>query len=362
MNAGTELLLAGPRGRRLCLEVAMELNQEVSRAVFRLGYELDPGKGTSTVLFGLETPGTDNDGGTHSAAAGSPEHLAAALRTLDLSGVEDEMIQPALERAVGTARYWQPPDGEDVLAALPVIREGLIPLAARVTAMPAMQRSEEPRRVEQWAIDWRGPDAPAPLDRNPQQTLEQWGRAVRADEIRWRAHGYALDSKVSGDWWSVPPGLPGTVSRIPAALNLIEDPLGWEDATTIPVRGTGSTYEVRTGDDWTALCRTFPLEVTASRPNDWFQVTGRDGRWVIPDWERVAGEWDAVHLTPAGYLSSAGRALHLDDDRASVIAGWDPDRTIWLTDALRETDSPRQHWHRQTGGDAWTLVHTGEVY
>ncbi|MBO0906738.1 hypothetical protein [Arthrobacter sunyaminii] len=356
MNAETQPLLAGPRGRRLCLELAMELNPDVSLSVSRLGYELDPGKGTSRMLFGLMTPEETNDDDARPPAVGSSGDLAARLATLDLSCVTDELVQPALERSVDAARYWQPPEGEDVLASMPIIRKALVPLAARVMATPSMQRSTEARRMEQWAIDWRGPDDPAPLDRAPQPKLAQWGRNIRADEGRWRANAYGLDSNMSGDWWSIPPGLVGTVGRIPAGLNLIEDPLGWEDATTIAVRGAGRTYEIRTGDDWTALCRKFPLEVTASRRNVWFQVTGRDGRWLIPDWERVAGEWDAVHLSILGYLSTAGRVQHIDEEWASMIAGWDPDRTIWLTDAVREIDRPRQYWHRAQHGDAWTLV------
>lgn len=156
----------------------------------------------------------------------------------------------------------------------------------------------------------------------------------------------------SGSWWSIPLGLLQTVGRLPAALDLVEDSLGWDHAVAVPVRGTGRTFEIRTAEDWIALCRAFPREVTASR-YDWFNSTGRKGRWVIPDWVRVAREWDAVHLTALGYLHGATRALHLDAETASVIAGWDPDTTIWLTAVVREADEPRQVWRRSTIDDGW---------
>jgi hypothetical protein len=87
-------------------------------------------------------------------------------------------------------------------------------------------------------------------------------------------------------------------------------------------------------------------------------VTGRDSReagpWLVPDWSRVAQEWDAVHLTVAGYLASATRCIPVPDaadatgtagttgttgtagstgrvEAASVIGGWGPDVTYWLT-------------------------------
>jgi hypothetical protein len=39
-----------------------------------------------------------------------------------------------------------------------------------------------------------------------------------------------------------------------------------------------------------------------------------------------------VHLSIAAYVSAAGRSIPLGEDSASVIAGWNPDETSWLTD------------------------------
>ncbi|MNL69614.1 hypothetical protein D3C87_1944960 [compost metagenome] len=100
------------------------------------------------------------------------------------------------------------------------------------------------------------------------------------------------------------------------------------------------------------------MEVTASRRHDWFRVTGRDGRWLIPDWERVAQRWDAVHLTTLGYLSSATMLIDIDSEYATVIAGWGPDSTIWLTDAAREWSEPRQQWNRLDHENSWTPTET----
>jgi hypothetical protein len=71
--------------------------------------------------------------------------------------------------------------------------------------------------------------------------------------------------------------------------------------------------------------------VTASRRHDWFRTTGRDGAWVIPDWALVAREWDAIHLPVSAYLESAGRAIEVAKETASVT--WDPDTSIWLAGA-----------------------------
>lgn len=95
--------------------------------------------------------------------------------------------------------------------------------------------------------------------------------------------------------------------------------------------------------------------VTSSRRHDWYRVSGRNGRWVIPNWEQVSKEWDAVHVTVLGYLSSATRALVVDADRSTVLAGWDPDSTIWLADVVREWyEEPRQAWQRDAGEERWS--------
>jgi len=101
------------------------------------------------------------------------------------------------------------------------------------------------------------------------------------------------------------------------------------------------------------LCRANPLEVTASRRHDWFRTTGRHGAWVIPDWQAVEGEWDAVHLSVAAYLALAGRAIEVDGERASVIAGWSPDTTWWLTEPPT-SDVPPQNWHRADPQAPWS--------
>lgn len=191
------------------------------------------------------------------------------------------------------------------------------------------------------------PDGPADL-------LAEWKKHRVAEEKSARLERPSdPHANWSGTWWSVPTELLTTRGTIAHALDLVEDSMGWEEAVVIPVRGSGRTLEIRTRDDWAALCRMYPLEVTASTRHDWFRVTGRDGRWLIPDWTRLAEDWDAVHLSPLAYLRSATMLIEVDDEYASVIAGWAPDSTIWLTDVAGEWDAPRQHWVHPDDDTGW---------
>lgn len=72
-------------------------------------------------------------------------------------------------------------------------------------------------------------------------------------------------------------------------------------------------------------------------------MTGRAADWLMPDYRAAADDYDALHLTVAGYLSTAGRVLPVTTDAATMLAGWDPDTTWWLTD-LADTPEPTVRW------------------
>ena len=68
---------------------------------------------------------------------------------------------------------------------------------------------------------------------------------------------------------------------------------------------------------------------------------------------RVAQNFDAVHLTVAGYLSTAGLAVPVENDQMTVLAGWDPDQTFWLTD-VEQAESAVQAWGYDQN-EGWTV-------
>lgn len=343
MSISDELLL-GPRGRRLCLACVSNTDEAVRSAVFWLRYRFESQPGTAARMGWRHAESSDDP-------VFSEADLAALIRHADLNAISDEAVREAMRETVDHARYWQEPDGADVIAALPAVRDALVPVADRLaTAMPALTA---PFATAQWAVDWRVASDSAPIERSPAAVLARWSSEQLEDEKRAaRERPTDPSANWSGTWWSVPQQLLETRANVMDALELVEDFLGWEIATVIPVRGSGRVLEIGSADQWADLCREYPMEVTASRRHDWFRVTGRGGRWVIPDWEQVAKRWDAVHLTTLGYLSAATRQIDVDREFATVIAGWGPDSTIWLTDVAREWSEPRQQY-RVDGENRW---------
>jgi hypothetical protein len=188
---------------------------------------------------------------------------------------------------------------------------------------------------------------PGPADVSPQAPeLGNAAEMLRAadaeadeDERRMSADRHLpAGSGVSGPWWTRPGVLSTTrrLGRLGAVLLAgQEDGFGDTDAVVWPVvvSGAARVLEIDGPQAWQRLVTDYPRPATATYRHTW-AWTGWDGDWVVPRWSAVARDWDGVHLRVAGYLATAGRALPVGTAR-TLLGGWNPDETYWLTDVLR---------------------------
>jgi hypothetical protein len=357
-------LLAGPRGRRVCLEYlrssaerargadeptpeALSDPSDAASALWWAADRLDPA-GAMVLNFGT------SHAGPGAGPAVTPEDAAAILDALALAPPKAGDLRETLSVAVDYARYWQEPDGDDILAATPELRPALARAAAVIAASPHAAWWATPVDLDdQWAVPWEGGGTTYDLA----TVLREWRMGVVEEEARAaRERPADPHARWSGTWWSTPPHALVSTSRslpggAPAGLWFEEDSLGPEEAVAVPVEAyPGHVIEIDGPQAWADLCGRHPLEVTASRQHDWFRTTGRDGRWVMPDWSKVATEADGVHLTVGGYLAAAGVAIDTGGGAASVIAGWNPDETYWFRGTLAQPAGQRR-WVRPD--DVW---------
>lgn len=282
---------------------------------------------------------------------------------LGAARADGDVVHQALRDSVAWARYWQDPDDVDVsLAADP---ERLRPVAETVVAAAPAWWSAPVDLDGQVLTVFAGTDEP-PLT-GLAGVLADWLRAEDragaqvAEHVAGSADPARAWERLSGRWWSAPlvPSVPGTTRSAPllgpVALWLHEDEQGFTAADARPVAPTRPVrvHEVQGPADWSDLVTRFPLDVGESRGPNWWRATGRRGRWLVPDWPRVAAEFDAVHLSVRGYLSTSGRTVPVGDDAATLLAGWSPDVTYWLTDVLA-AGGPPQRWAAD-GDGAWSL-------
>jgi hypothetical protein len=316
---------------------------ELAAAIGSAAFELDPGKGTSRVILtSLRRDG--NESAPVPDPPASPAQVASLLTATRYRPPTDGELLEGVRLAVDRAHYWQPPDGEDELAARPEIREALLPIATAIASSPFAGWWTAPIRLtDQSWVEFPGSLRPAtPADFTSSGALRTWRQMVDAEEERARrTRPEDLRANYSGEWGSVPPHLlrrttgPWDGSGA-VGLHLIEDRSDdWGGVDhPVTVHGNPNVYEVDWPARWAELCRRYPLEVTHSRKHDWFRATGVEGRWVLPDWLRVAAHFDAVHVSVQGYLTTAGRAVEVTEDLSSVLAGWNPDETVWLRDGF----------------------------
>lgn len=265
------------------------------------------------------------------AGAGDVRSTVAAMEAAP-SGDEDDLMQ-AFADSVSWARYWQEPDGTD--AALSAAG-GILSTVAEQVQLPGWWTA--PAALDQQVmVTWSGS---TPTLTGAAAKLQSWRTESLADEARAaEERPRDLEAPWSGRWWSTPAmsGLPATSRRL-RDLWLVEDSMGWTSAAVTPVAPTRAVrvYEVHSPQEWTQLVLAYPLELTASRRHDWWRATRAREPLYVPDYAAAAREWDAVHVSARGYLTTATRALPVADG-CTVLAGWNPDQTWWLTDCLEAT-------------------------
>lgn len=289
-----------------------------------------------------------------------PQELAEAIGAAQVPDVGPASLIEALVHTVDDAKPYQPPDGSEAVAADPVVRAALAPIASRVAESP-FAGTWGAAEADQWVVAHADSYGMPDVQRDNGEVLAEWRQAIVKTEESARGTG------VSGMWWSRPPHELSSSRSLwpdfgPVDLHLEEDGRDPEQATAIPVgRVPERTFEITGAGAWAHLCREYPLDLTHSLGSTWKQSMGLDAQWVIPDWSAVAVEWDAVHLTITGYLEAATRPLPVREGVASAIAGWNPDETVWLgsrPSATGEAIEWRRHQHlgwRIASGDADSL-------
>ncbi len=130
------------------------------------------------------------------------------------------------------ARYWQEPDGADVLAATDAVRGALRRVAEHVAQSPWTEWwSADAALNEQWAVGWSFGDADllddSAVGRPAAEVLSEWSVRTAVEEERaLRERPTDPTASVGGEWWSTPPTLCSSrllADGTPAGLWFVED-------------------------------------------------------------------------------------------------------------------------------------------
>ncbi len=125
------------------------------------------------------------------------------------------------------------------------------------------------------------------------------------------------------------------------------------------VRPGARVWNVDSPQDWSRLVETYPK--VATRPHYGWELPGPNqhrsdskglraiptqravrtehGSHVLPDWARVATDFDGVHVSWAGFITGEGYISDLSDGGVTMMRYWGSEQTLWLHDVF-ETPLP----------------------
>lgn len=83
-------------------------------------------------------------------------------------------------------------------------------------------------------------------------------------------------------------------------------------------------YTINRPDDWRELCLEYPAK----------DLGGLGGDLITPDYSHVAREWDAIHLSFLGLITSD--QVRIENTRVTALQGWDTEQTLWFRPAFDE--------------------------
>lgn len=236
--------------------------------------------------------------------------------------IEADLVR-ALSSSIQNARYWQGSDGPDVALAHPEVLDVLKAIARAVSDSgqaawwtSSVDRGHQALLFRQHHYEQKRQVKISPIVES---------RSVRVDEF---------------GWWSTPTTAPSIGPRL--ASYAIDYPLGEDELDERPptrwVRGQvpteASVYELDSLDAWKTLVNNYGVPADPNRRESWARAAGiPGGSWIIPDWDRVAEDYDAVHLPVAAYCAVSGVPAEVEGGHA-LLAGWSPDECYWLRNKL----------------------------
>lgn len=193
----------------------------------------------------------------------------------------------------------------------------------------------------------------APLDRATQQW---WSVGDRWDETRIPLFqdfttdtfgAYSGEFTTAGMWTSTDPP-PEAAGQMVGAWELETGPVSrcW-----MPVLPEARVFEIHRPQDWAQLVAAHPRQ---ARPHPGWELPGTNQHHsdlaplldvpeqraaratvdshLVPDWESVASEYDGIHLSWAGFITSEGCITDLDNGGVVMLRYWFSERTLWLAD------------------------------
>lgn len=229
---------------------------------------------------------------------------------------------------------------------------------APTAATRALRGAQARRRVAEAIVDRFAEQLESPMQRPSQAWWWMFEISEWSDVLPLGCHPGAHWA-----WLTAPANWFFTINAAPTSLRGVLDE-AWDASSydltrwSVAVDPDARILEIHRPEDWAALAVAHPDDSRTGRYDGWEinarergrdlglgelaalpgQLAVRSGvrRFVEPDWASVADEWDAVHLSWAGFLTAEGTVCDLGDGGVAMLRGWGSERTLWLNPVLSD--------------------------
>lgn len=295
----------------------------------------------------LEAGLPDDEGWPSTSPVADPSSIAA---TVDRIGEMSfgSLMRAAVFASVMESGPWMP-DAPAKISSAYRQAERRAPIAEAVAARFGEQlHAPLDPDMQQWFSDGSpGIETIAPLFRN-------FDDVYGAGEFPW-----------AGLWTATDP----PPEAIPEMVGAWEQETGPITRWWMPVRPEARVFEIHRPQDWARLVTSHPRPAL---PHPGWELPGINQHYaeispllappeqratrvsvrhhVVPDWQAVAGQYDGIHLSWAGFITSEGCIVELGDGDVTMLRYWFSERTAWLADVFGQPSSaPDPHINLATG-------------
>ncbi len=295
----------------------------------------------------LEAGGLGDEGWPLTSPVASPSSVSAAVDRIGEVSF-GSLMRAAVFAGVIEAGPWMP-DAPTKIAA-------------------AYRHAEQRASIAEAVAARFGDELHAPLDINLQQWFSDGSPGIemvaplfgRFDDV------YGAGEFTFAGLWTASDPPPDAVVEMVGAWEFETGPITrwW-----LPVRPEARAFEVHRPQDWAALVTAHPRlgephpgwelpginqhlhEIAALLAvPDQRAARGSVRRHLVPDWRSVASQYDGIHLSWAGFITSEGSVVDLGDGDVTMLRYWFSERALWLADVFGQPSSaPDPHINLATG-------------
>jgi hypothetical protein len=173
----------------------------------------------------------------------------------------------------------------------------------------------------------------------PESAFRDFSRVYGNGEFTWDGFWTVTDppSEIHDDLINAWEMYPGPISR-------------WH----LPLQPSVRLWTIDHPSDWVRLVMTYPKQV--DEPHAGWELPGANqrlgevgrllsipqqsavrtvvDRHFLPDWDAVANDFQGVHLSWAGFLTTEGYVSDLSSGGVTMLRYWSSERTLWLQDVF----------------------------